>query len=76
MKNSDDLELTFKSINCFTDDGKLDASELDALLSIAMRDSVIDEDEKRVLRNIIARVRDDEIDSLLAEKIEEVNTLL
>lgn len=76
MTSRDYLEVTFKSINCFADDGKLDAEELDSLLSVAMRDGVVDEDEKRVLKNIIARVRKEEIDRPLARKIKEVEDLI
>lgn len=50
----DHLEMSFMSIQCFTDDGKLDAEELGSIMSIAERDGVIDENEIRVLRNIIS----------------------
>jgi len=73
---SDYLELTFRSINAFADDGKLDASELNELLVIALRDGEIDDDEKRVLNNIISKVREEEIDAPLAEKIKEVKSLI
>ena len=73
---SDYLELTFRSINAFADDGKLDASELNELLVIALRDGEIDEDEKRVLNNIMSKVREEEIDEPLAEKIKEVKSLI
>ncbi len=76
MENRDYLELTFRSINCFSDDGKLDANELDSLMAIAKRDGVIDDNEKRVLSNIVARVREEEIDAALASKIQELDQLI
>lgn len=65
----DYLEMTFRSIQCFSNDGRLDAQELKALLEIAERDGVIDDNEVRVLRKIIAQVRSEEIDSALRDKI-------
>lgn len=65
----DYLEMTFRSIQCFSNDGRLDAQELKALLEIAERDGEIDDNEVRVLRKIIAQVRPEEIDAALREKI-------
>jgi len=65
----DYLEMTFRSIQCFSNDGRLDAQELKALLEIAERDGEIDDNEVRVLRKIIAQVRPEEIDSALRDKI-------
>lgn len=76
MENRDYLELTFRTINCFTDDGKLDAQELESLIRIAKRDGVVDENEKRVLGNLISRVREEEIDVSLAQKIQELEALI
>lgn len=72
MESRDYLELSFRSINCFANDGKLDAKELDELLGIALRDGKIDENEKRVLNNIISKIKDDELDLPLRLKIDEV----
>jgi len=55
-ENRDYLELAWRSIQCFTDDGKLDAHELNRLLAVALRDGVVDDNEKRVLKNILDRV--------------------
>ncbi len=76
MESRDYLELTYRSINCFADDGKLDADELASLIGIAKRDGVIDENERRVLKNIVSKVRESEIDTSLAAKIEELDLLL
>ena len=36
-ESRDYLEMTYKSINCFADDGKLDVNELDEIFNIAKR---------------------------------------
>jgi len=64
--------MSFRSIQCFSNDGRLDAHELGALLDIAEHDGVIDDNEIRVLKKIIAHVRLEEIDQPLRDKIAEV----
>ncbi|WP_107331881.1 hypothetical protein, partial [Metapseudomonas otitidis] len=59
-ESRDYLELSFRSIHCFANDGRLDVHELAALLAIAERDGVIDDNEKRVLKKILAHVRPEE----------------
>ncbi|WP_447593217.1 hypothetical protein [Aquipseudomonas campi] len=68
----DYLELSFRSIQCFANDGRLDVHELGSLLDIAERDGVIDENEIRVLKKIIAHVKPEEIDQAMRDKIAEV----
>ena len=73
MKESrDHLEMTFRSIDCFSNDGKLDAQELGSILEIAERDGVIDANEIRVLKNIISKIRPDEIDAAMQKKLDEI----
>lgn len=72
MESKDYLEMTFRSIECFADDGRLDAEELGKILDIAERDGEIDHNETRVLKNIISRIKPDEIDSAMKAKLEEV----
>ncbi len=47
-----DMEIAISSIKVFADDGTMDLEELNFLMGLALRDGVIDEDEKRVLRSI------------------------
>ncbi|WP_313524282.1 hypothetical protein [Stutzerimonas kunmingensis] len=68
----DYLEMSFRSIQCFANDGRLDVDELGALLDIAERDGDIDENEARVLTKIIERIRPEEIDQPMRDKIAEV----
>lgn len=73
MESRDYLEMSFRSIQCFTDDGHLDAAELGKILEIAERDGRIDNNEMRVLQNIIARVKPFEIDAAMREKVIEIS---
>lgn len=72
-ESKDFLEMSFRSIQCFTDDGKLDASELGKIVEIAERDGVIDENEIRVLTNIISRITPEEVDEAMREKLSEIS---
>jgi hypothetical protein len=69
----DYLEMSFQSIQCFSNDGKLDAYELGKILAIAERDGVIDQNEIRVLRNIISRVKPHEVDEAMRAKMTEIS---
>jgi len=70
--SNDYLELTFKSIQCFTNDGKLLVDELDDLLDIALRDGVVDNDEKRVLNNIFDRLTPEELTPKILSAIDDI----
>ncbi len=72
-ESRDYLEMSFRSIECFSNDGKLDAKELGSILAIAERDGEIDQNEIRVLRNIISRIDPSEIDEAMKRKLEEVS---
>ncbi|SMF47294.1 hypothetical protein SAMN02745866_03041 [Alteromonadaceae bacterium Bs31] len=64
--------LCFRSINCFANDGKLDASELRELFSLAKRDGVVDDNEKRVLSNIIKKINTAELDEDMMKAMQEI----
>jgi uncharacterized tellurite resistance protein B-like protein len=68
----DYLEMSFRSINCFADDGKIDANELGQILAIAEADGEIDQNEIRVLRGIISRIKPEEVDEAMRIKLNEV----
>ena len=72
----DYLELSFRSIQCFADDGRLDLRELDSLLAITERDGAIDDNERRVLKNIIGRIKPDEIDQPMRARLTEIEQKL
>ena len=71
-ESRDHLEMTFRSIDCFANDGKLDAQELGSILEIAERDGVIDPNEIRVLKNIISKIRPHEVDEAMQAKLDEI----
>ena len=71
-ENRDFLEMAFQSIQCFSNDGRLDAAELGRILVIAQRDGVTDDNERRVLGNIIARIRPDEIDPAMKAQLDAI----
>lgn len=73
-ENRDYLELSFKSIQCFANDGKLLLNEFQELIDIALRDGVVDDNEKRVLGNIIARLSPAELTKEMLEQIEQLRT--
>jgi hypothetical protein len=68
----DYLELSFESIRCFTDDGRLDAGELARLVAIAERDGEFDANEIRVLHNIVSRIRPHEVDAAMRAQLAEL----
>ncbi|WP_439887765.1 hypothetical protein ACSX1C_00470 [Pseudomonas sp. MBLB4123] len=71
-ESRDYLEMSFRSIQCFANDGRLDVQELGSLLDIAERDGVIDDNEIRVLKKIIAHIKPEEIDQPMQDKIAQV----
>lgn len=66
------LKLALASIQVFTDDGRMDCEELDKLLAVALADGVVDDEEKRVLANILARAEKDGVDAEVQARIREV----
>ena len=69
----DYLEMSFRSIQCFVGDGKLDAAELGKIIAIAEKDGVIDQNEIRVLRNIVAKIKPEEVDAAMKRKLMELS---
>lgn len=68
----DHLEMAIRSMKYFANDGKLDLEELSDLLALAERDGQIDDDEARILRSVINRLNQEELDEALVEKINEI----
>jgi hypothetical protein len=65
-------EIAVASIHVFSDDGRLDLAELEKLLALALRDEVVDEDEKRVLGNILTRAERDGVDADVQIRIDVI----
>ena len=72
-ESRDYLEMSFRSIECFSNDGKLDAKELASILAIAEKDGNIDQNEIRVLRNIISKIEPHEVDEEMQAMIKKVS---
>ncbi|WNO09142.1 hypothetical protein [Teredinibacter sp. KSP-S5-2] len=72
-ENRDYLEMSFHSINCFAD-GELCVDELNQIVDIALKDGVVDENEKRILRNIIGRLNEDELQGDLLDRVNQLRT--
>ena len=71
-ENRDYIEMAFRSIQCFADDGKLQVAELEELVNIALTDGVVDDNEKRVLKNIIDRLTPAELTAEMRGKVTEL----
>lgn len=60
-QSRDYLEMAYRSIECFSNDGKLNVTELRKLLAIAERDGAVDDNERRVLRSILDKLNPAEL---------------
>lgn len=72
VESRDYLEMAFHSVQCFANDGKLLVDELDQILQIALRDGVVDDNEKRILRNIFSRLTPSELTQEMQDKIKQI----
>jgi hypothetical protein len=72
FESRDYLEMTFRSISCFANDGKLLVDELQEIVDIALRDGVVDDNEKRVLKSIIDKLDAMELTGEMFEKIQQL----
>lgn len=61
MPNSH-IDIAVASISCFTDDGTLSKGEISHLVGLALRDGVVNDEEKRVLSSIFGRVTQGEVE--------------
>lgn len=63
------IEIAYSSIRVFSNDGQLDLGELNFLLGLALRDAVVDDEEKRVLAKIFAQAELGRLAPLVKERI-------
>jgi hypothetical protein len=73
-ENRDYLELAYRSIQCFSNDGKLLLPELNQLMDIALKDGVVDDNEKRVLRAILRRLVHAELTPEMLARVKELQS--
>jgi hypothetical protein len=71
-ESRDYLEMSFRSVRLFADDGTFSAANLQEILDIALRDGAIDANEKRVLHGIVDRLRPDELTPEVKRKLDEL----
>lgn len=64
-------EIALSSIQCFADDGTLDLGELNFLLGLALRDDVVDDEEKRVLNNIFSKVTEEDVTPVVWQRMQQ-----
>jgi len=69
------IEIAFESVKVFSNDGELDESELAFLLGLALRDKVVDEDERRVLGKIFAQAESGNVNSIMRKRIAQARKL-
>ena len=65
-------EMVFRTIRCFTDDGVLDADELDQIVAIALADGILDERERRILKSIICNLTAKDLTPELCRRVEQL----
>lgn len=70
------LQIVLASISAFSNDGKLDASELRAMAAIAQNDGEIDVDEARVLGDIVDKLTEAELTPEMQAEIADLRSKL
>ena len=69
---SDSSEMIFRTIKCFSNDGRLDVNELDQIVKIALADGVVDNEEKKVLKNIIYNLTSKDLTLEMWNRVEQL----
>ncbi|WMS86127.1 hypothetical protein [Pleionea litopenaei] len=52
------VKMIMASISSFAKDGRYSVDELERIITIALEDGEVDQDEQRVLRSILSKARD------------------
>ena len=66
------IELAYASLALFADDGELDMEELNTLLDIALRDGVMTDREKDVLRGVFNRLTEPDVTAEVWARIQDL----
>jgi len=66
------IELAHASLVLFADDGSIDEQELQTLLQIALRDGVISDREKDVLRGLFNRIHEEAVSGEVWAQIQKI----
>jgi hypothetical protein len=70
------IDMSLLSIECFMNDGTLDASELDKLVALAEADGEFTQEEIEVLKSVIKRIKPEEIDVAMRERFDTLSKKL
>ena len=70
--NHSTIELAYASLALFADDGALDMEEVNTLLDVALRDGVITDGEKDVLRGVFNRITEPDVSAQVWARIQDV----
>ena len=66
------IELAYASLALFADDGALDMEEVNTLLDVALRDGIISNGEKDVLRGVFNRLTEPDVSAQVWQRIQDV----
>jgi len=66
----DSGEMLQRTYERYLEDGKLDVHELDKILAIALRDGVLDDSERTVLKNIIFNLNSTDLTPEMWQRVE------
>lgn len=66
------IELAYATLALFADDGALDMEEVDTLLDVALRDGVITDGEKDVLRGVFNRITEPDVTAEVWQRIQHL----
>ena len=75
-ESRDYLEMTFRAARLFAQDGGLSAEGMQEIINVALRDGVLDNNEIRVLKEIVVRLKPHEITPAMREKLNELSLML
>lgn len=70
------LKMALDSITAFSNDAKMDVFELKDIFETALQSGSVDEDEGRILKDIISRLNDDELTSEVKALVTKINKVL
>ena len=65
-------EIAIAAERFFANDKVIDIRELETLMALALRDRVIDDNEKKVLGEVFAKVKQADVSHLVWERIKEI----
>ena len=69
---SDASEMMFRTIKCFSNDGRLDVNDLNQIVKIALADGVVDDAERKVLKEIIFNLTSSDLTPEMWTRVEQL----